>query len=621
MADWLKIAARSFAVAALAGAAQLGAAQALALLVWSSVPEEGVWRRQLTWVLFIFAAAVLAGVAGGRRSVRVVRQTIANRRAEAAAARAAQPGTKGSARYKTVDAARGFAAAASRVGATLFASLGAFASYLLVWLPARNTFSGADLGTLALAAAIGTAVGACLSLLALAAAPVAANAAIWIGGVWIFGLASVFVAIATGQPTTAPRLGVLDAPRLIGPDEWWLGPNVMVLVAAVFAVAVAATARWVGASRLTIAVSGLAGPAIVSAAYIIVGPGDELRSGYVAAMVAAAVGLLTSVVTSVARRPRRAPKPDPDATPVDAAALATKASTTKATKATKATKTSKPMTARTTTPTPPATAPSPQYAMAGATTAPASSYPAPNPPSQYPGAAQYSANPYPTNQYPTRPDWSASTVDTSASVTTSPRRPAATTPPPAAPPTPPPPPAPTPPRAPAAAVPAPTAPPAPAPAPKQAKARGRAEKTARVPEKKAAPGKSTPPQPVRPAVAAPAPTAAPAPAAPAAAKPAATKKTRAKPARAKPAPAPAKPSTTAAPAQSAPAADTGMPKGRRARRRAAKIAAMVAEEQARRAKQLELDEKTMGKREREHVDWVKHLTSIPADPTLTTRQK
>jgi hypothetical protein len=48
---------------------------------------------------------------------------------------------------------------------------------------------------------------------------------------------------------------------------------------------------------------------------------------------------------------------------------------------------------------------------------------------------------------------------------------------------------------------------------------------------------------------------------------------------------------------------------------------LVAEEQARRAKQLELDEKTFGKREREHVDWVTQLTSIPADPTLKSRDK
>jgi hypothetical protein len=63
------------------------------------------------------------------------------------------------------------------------------------------------------------------------------------------------------------------------------------------------------------------------------------------------------------------------------------------------------------------------------------------------------------------------------------------------------------------------------------------------------------------------------------------------------------------------------PLSRRERRRAAKIAAEQAEEQARMERQMERDAKTMGKREREHVDWVKELVNVPVDPTLTTRQK
>lgn len=75
------------------------------------------------------------------------------------------------------------------------------------------------------------------------------------------------------------------------------------------------------------------------------------------------------------------------------------------------------------------------------------------------------------------------------------------------------------------------------------------------------------------------------------------------------------------PTRPSPDAEPGLPKGRRARRRAAKLAAARAEEEARLARQLEQEEKAMGKREREHVDWVKRLTNIPADPTLTSRQK
>jgi hypothetical protein len=79
-------------------------------------------------------------------------------------------------------------------------------------------------------------------------------------------------------------------------------------------------------------------------------------------------------------------------------------------------------------------------------------------------------------------------------------------------------------------------------------------------------------------------------------------------------------------------------RGRRAQRRAAKLAEKVAAEEAalaaRQARLRRRSEKAMGvgeelgdaeqelnKREKEHVDWVQHLISLPNDPTLTTRNK
>jgi hypothetical protein len=70
-----------------------------------------------------------------------------------------------------------------------------------------------------------------------------------------------------------------------------------------------------------------------------------------------------------------------------------------------------------------------------------------------------------------------------------------------------------------------------------------------------------------------------------------------------------------------PAAEPALPKGRRARRRAQKLAAIRAEEEARLAKQRERDAKTMGSREREHVEWLQRLSNLPDDPTLVTRKK
>src|SRR5258705_2726167 len=136
VAGWVKLAVRSFVVAGLVGAAQLGAAQALALLVWSTVPTPDVWRRQLMWLLFIFAAAVLGGVAGGRRSVRGIRRAIANRRADAAAPRhpglvahqsglgAARPRALAHAPNKTGDTPRRFPAGAPPGSPTLLPAPG-----------------------------------------------------------------------------------------------------------------------------------------------------------------------------------------------------------------------------------------------------------------------------------------------------------------------------------------------------------------------------------------------------------------------------------------------------------------------------------------------------------------
>jgi len=333
VAGWIKLAIRSFAAGGLFAAAQLGAAQALSMFVWSSVPAPDVWRRQLMWLLFVFAAAVLGGVAGGRRSVRAIRIAIANRRAIAASqrhsgltlhksgVRAASRRAVTAAKEKTVDKARGFVAGAALVGAVVFAVLGAAAGFVLVWLPARSTFGPADMRTMALTAGLGIAVGAIVSLLALAAAPIAANACATVVWTWVLGLTSVGLAIATGRPTGTPSLGVLDAPYLIGPHDWWLGPNLMIVFAVVIGFAVAATARWIGANRLGVALSGLAGPGVVAAGYVLVGPTEESMSGYVAALLAATAGLLTTAATAAAHR-RAATPPEPAALPSGSAALA-----------------------------------------------------------------------------------------------------------------------------------------------------------------------------------------------------------------------------------------------------------------------------------------------------------
>ena len=552
MAGWLNIALRSFAAAAGAGAAQLGTAGALSILTWATVPTPEQWRRQLTWLLFVFATAVLVGVVGSRRAVRAVRLAIATRRTDTAG------------RHRARDAARRVGMAAARVHAVACSALGAYAAFVLVWLPARATLPAGDVRTLALAAGIGVVIGAVAALLAQAASPVATTVATWVGAMWIFGLTSAGVTIATHGPAVTPRLGVLDAPHLIGSGEWWLGPGLMVVYAAFVAVAVAVTARRLGARPFTIALSGLAGPGLVAAIYLTVGPGDGLLSAYLSALIATVVGTAGAVGTVHLLRRREAartsaPAAAPD-TPSSPSPAATPSGTPATSPAGSTPATSPPAATPTAEPTAPATAPPP------------------NPAWQYPAAAQYSANPYPTNQYP---QWSGSPTEgssaasppaatTATATTTTPSTTTATS-------------------SAATATPSTATATASAPATASTKRRGRAKR-----ERAAEPATVVRPEPLGP-----------------------------DPSPPETLPRTARPAQVIAvePSRPSPDAEPERPMSRRERRRAAKLAAARAEEAARLAKQMAEEEKSIGKREREHIDWVKHLTEVPVDPTLLTRQK
>jgi hypothetical protein len=433
----------------------------------------------------------------------------------------------------------------------------------------------------------------------------------------------------------------------------------MIAVAAFFGFAVAATARWVGAHRLAVALSGLAGPAIVCAGYLFVGPGGELMSGYVAALLAAAVGLLASTATAAVRRGKPKTAGATGALPAAAAGLTPAVLLGTATAAAAAPAARRAIQA----------APAPQPAYASAYSQP--QYPPSNPASQYlaaTGAAapQYSANAYPTNQYPSQPGWPqpAPAAAATGSVYLAPSRSAPVAPPPVAPPTPvprvQPVPAPAPPVPPApparpATLPPPFTgppgqPPAPPEPPPQTGRRGAAPKPAAAP--RAARAKPAPPPrvaPPDPAPAASAPQATPtvatrtdAPTAKTPAPPASKSKVKQRGKADKTARVPVQPEPvrteqvtenrlprTTRPAEvvavqatkPSPAAEPALPKGRRARRRALKLAAIRAEEEARLAKQRERDAKAMGSREREHVEWLQRLSTLPDDPTLVTRKK
>jgi len=258
---WARLVGVAFGGALLLTAAQLGVGGGLGLLDWRS-PDQAAWDRALTWVPFIFAAAVLGGVAVARRRLSGFGPHPLLRIAVAAAAGA-----------------------------------GALVALPLVWLPVRIGVAGVQdpASTVVACAAAGAAVGVLFGLASLAWGPVAAGVTASVLWLWVAALASVTLAALDGVAAGA-RLGVIEAP---GRSDWWSGPYPMVGLYATLALTVAATARRLGASRRQIALSGLAGPALLASAYAIAG-GTSDGDVRTATLVAAAAGLLAS--TSLALR-------------------------------------------------------------------------------------------------------------------------------------------------------------------------------------------------------------------------------------------------------------------------------------------------------------------------------
>jgi len=276
---WVKLIWNSLGVAVVTAAAQLGIAQALGIVRWgesfdASHPSD--WNAMLTWVGFIYAVAVLGGAAVGRRAVR-------------------RPGRPDG--------------MAARVIAVLAAGLGAAAAVAIAWLPARTAKPPVNIDpelVVAMTAGAGIIVGILVALVAMSARPAAAGVRAAVAWIWFVGTASAVAGVVTHVPFDLPRLAVIDAPSLV-PTHWWSGPNLMIGVAALLGFIVAGVARAGGAQRIGTALSGVTGPAMVAAAYLIAGPGSGSdRSNqlepYDASLIAAGVGLCASVLVAVPGR-------------------------------------------------------------------------------------------------------------------------------------------------------------------------------------------------------------------------------------------------------------------------------------------------------------------------------
>ncbi len=262
-------------MAAVAAAAQLGAADALGITRWEPTgASTRDWSTALTWVAFCYAVSVLSGAFVGRLAVRREDWRVG---------------------------------VGARISASLAAALGAAAVVGLAWLPASGAQPPGNVNpglVVSITAGAGIVGGLILALLALAARPVAVGLQVSIAWLWLTALGCAVAGLVTHQPYPAPRLGVLDAPQLAG--SVWNNPRLMVGLAALVGLVVAGFARWRRSGRFGVSLAGFGGPALVATAYLIAGPGtsDDTAQGepYLTAMVAVGAGLIASVLIAMPGR-------------------------------------------------------------------------------------------------------------------------------------------------------------------------------------------------------------------------------------------------------------------------------------------------------------------------------
>ncbi|RSM68988.1 hypothetical protein DMB66_11960 [Actinoplanes sp. ATCC 53533] len=283
---WAKLLAATLGVGALAGASQLGLAYGLGIVRLTRVLDvttRDQWTAQLAWVAWIPMLACVTGALAGA--------TLLRRWAPGSPV----PGVG-------TELALAFSAA---VGAGLVVPL--------TMQPARTAqVAGVnEVVVIAICAGLGALVGVFAAWAALAQAIARWSLATMGAAVWVIALVSVAPSLAPSDPLPAIRLGVFDA--------GFLSPAVTQRTALAtmpaLALVIGALLGWAARRRelpiLTVALAGLPGPALLTIAYLIAGPGagdDRYQVvPYWAAMTATGAGVLGSVLAAVLRR---GPGPD-----------------------------------------------------------------------------------------------------------------------------------------------------------------------------------------------------------------------------------------------------------------------------------------------------------------------
>jgi hypothetical protein len=267
-------------VAALAAAGQLGIAYGLGIVRLTRVLDvttRDQWTAQLAWVAWLaMSAAVIGAVVGARLA----------------------PGR----RYGLPAYGIG-----TVIALALGAGVGAAAVVPLTMQPARTAqIAGVHpVLVIGIAAALGALAGVLAAVAALMQVVARWNLIAVGACVWAIALLSVAPSLAPDDPLPAVRLGVFDAaylaPAVTQRTALFTMPAVALVAGALFGW----RARRQGRGTLTVALAGLPGPAMLTVAYLIAGPGSGAARyqvvPYWAAMTATCAGLLGSVLAAVVR--------------------------------------------------------------------------------------------------------------------------------------------------------------------------------------------------------------------------------------------------------------------------------------------------------------------------------
>jgi hypothetical protein len=265
--SWAKTLGSAAGTGIVAGAGQLGIAYGLGVVRWDTDLAGGAWHWQLTWLALLASTAVIAGAAVGRWM------------ADRSPAQAGLP---------------------IRITVTLAGAVGAAIMIPLVLHPARGAHisePGNPALTAVIATAAGLAVGVLAALAVLRIPTVAGNLVATVTWLWLAALGSAVWTIGRGGTWGVARPGLIPA------SGAWI-PVLLLGVPALIALAVAALARFGGSGPVAVAVSGVAGPALLAAAYVIGAPGGGTETtAYRYALLSVAVAAAVSVLVAVARRP------------------------------------------------------------------------------------------------------------------------------------------------------------------------------------------------------------------------------------------------------------------------------------------------------------------------------